>query len=388
FLSSGHPEVVIHTRYDQENKKAVVTIEQIQDFESTPLFRLPMEVDIYVNGDVFKHKIVAHEHFEEFSFDVASKPELINVDAEKMLLGERKEVKSNSEWAFQYLNAPLFIDRFEAIESLIPSTDSLADEVIYKALSDPFESIRVLAIKNAKRLSEKNSAGLKADLIKLAKEDSKSEVRAGAIKQLKTLYNGDAEAVEVYKIGLNDKSYAVLSEALAAIFSEDENEAMKLAKSLEQEKNVSVLSTIAAIYAKNGDDSHNDFFINASKEISGFGKYSFILMYGNYLKNRSDETINAGLPIIEDAAINSAAWWMRLGGVKVLADLLAMYESQETAYKNELKSVAPGTPEEAAVNRKLVNNAVQKKKILTSILLVKEKETNENLIQVLSNFSE
>jgi aminopeptidase N len=88
---------------------------------------------------------------QEFTFDVSSKPDLINVDAEKMLLCRKTEKKSIEEYAFQYKHAPLYLDRYEALTGLTnKESDSLSTEIIIAALNDKFWNLRIKAIASLK----------------------------------------------------------------------------------------------------------------------------------------------------------------------------------------------------------------------------------------------
>src|SRR5690606_9553408 len=58
FLAAGHPVLQIQTSYDAANKQAVVTIAQKQDLNKTPLYKLPMAVDIYSGGKTERHEIL------------------------------------------------------------------------------------------------------------------------------------------------------------------------------------------------------------------------------------------------------------------------------------------------------------------------------------------
>ncbi|MEO8796113.1 MAG: M1 family aminopeptidase, partial [Daejeonella sp.] len=74
FLASGHPVLNIQTGYDESKKQAVVTIQQKQDLSKTPLYRLPMAVDIYLNGNVERKQIVLEKQNQTFTFQIAQAP--------------------------------------------------------------------------------------------------------------------------------------------------------------------------------------------------------------------------------------------------------------------------------------------------------------------------
>lgn len=383
FLASGHPELTITHSYRESDKKAIVTIDQNQDFEKTPLYRLPMGVDIYLNGEIERHKIVLSKAYEEFEFEATSKPDLINVDAEKMILGFKKEKKEPAAWAFQYRNAPLFLDRYEAVENLARlSEDSLHAVIITEALKDKYWGIRVLALKNSNKAASNNSTIIKEQLVEMVQKDSKPEVRASAIKQLSLNFK-DASLLNVFKKALTDSSYSVMREALDAIALLDEKEAMTVAKTLENESNANILITIAGIYAKNGSDKENEFFLEAYEKISGVNKFAFISIYNKYLKGRKDETVNAALPVLEDMARHEEQWWMRLSGIQALSGLYNMYSARELELGEELKKATPATPEKEVIEQKMEMAKAQKEQLAHILKNLKEMETDKNLTKFL-----
>jgi aminopeptidase N len=386
FLSSGHPELVISSEYKDADKKLVVKMEQVQQRTETPVYRLPVDVDVYVSGKKERHRLVLDKKHDEFVIDVVSRPDLVNVDAEKMLLCLKDDNKSLKEWAFQYSNAPLFIDRYEALEQLaIKSGDPVADETLIKGLSDPHWGVRLIAIKNSKKALKGNEEKVKQKLIQLASKDNKSDVRMAAIRQLSANFKHE-DLSEVYLKALNDSSYSVVGEAIGALAVTNEKKAFEAAKGLESEKNNSILTSIAALYAKGGDDSHHAFFMNAAPKIGGYNKYTFIGIYGRYLKNKSPETVLASLPVITDVAQNSAAWWIRMSGVQVLGDFYSAYSNKAFELKEDLKNAKPGTPEEALIQQQINAANDIKGKVHEVLKQLKEKETDKNLQRMLSGY--
>ena len=45
FYSQGHPILDINYEYDDSLKVQLVSVEQVQDFKTTPLYRLPFKID-------------------------------------------------------------------------------------------------------------------------------------------------------------------------------------------------------------------------------------------------------------------------------------------------------------------------------------------------------
>jgi aminopeptidase N len=326
FLSSGHPDLEIKYNYDASLKKETVTLVQKQKRKETPLYTLPMAIDIYANGKKERHNIVMTKSEQEFVFDVAVKPDLVNVDAEKMLLAQKTDNKSKEEYIFQYKNAPLYMDRYEALNNLRKSlSDSLSRLTLISALDDKFWNLRIMAI-NA--LSQSKGAPIKDKLIQLAQKDEKAKVRAAAMEALSKLYSGE-DLLPVFKAGLNDQSYNVLGESMLGISEINPGEAMKVAKQFENETSPNILINVARIYADHGTEEQNDFFLKAEPKVTGYNKIGFLSIYAGYLQRSKDETINAGLPMLEKNARNNSNKWTKFYAQKAIGDLAKMYKERE-----------------------------------------------------------
>jgi aminopeptidase N len=346
FLSSGHPELDITYEYDAVNKKQKVRIVQNQKLDKTPLFKIPMYVDLYANGNKKREKIIITKADETFEFDAATKPNLVNVDAEKMLLCVKNEKKSVQEWAFQYKNAPLYLDRFEALSELVKTAnDSISTYTIIAALNDKFWSLRQDAITVLKEVQPGHEAELKPKLIALAKTDEKASVRTAALNYLAVGYEGE-DMMQVYKNALNDKSYAVMGAALAAISKANAQEGVKLAKQYENEKSVDILYTITDLYSNYGNDSNNDFFISVEDKFTGYNKIGYISQYLTFLKkDKKDETINAGVEIFERIAKNETySKWVTYYAKKSIKEIATMYNEKTILLEEKLKIQKAANP--------------------------------------------
>lgn len=346
FLSPGHPDLVINTEYDTESKKQFVYIKQVQDFAKTPLFKIPMYIDLYVNGKVNRHKIIITKADETFEFATDSKPDLVNVDAEKMLLCTKTERKTLKELAFQYSNAPLYLDRQEALSKLSEKAgDSIATSIIIKALNDKFWHLRIEAIDALKNIQAGYEKEIKEILVGLAQNDKKSIVRALSIEYLYTNYK-DADLEVLYKNGLKDKSYYVFSSSLSAIGKTNPKEAMTIAKEYESEKNIDVLYAITDLYAINGTDEQNAFFLKSASKFTSFSLIGFISQYTSFLKkDKKDETVNSGVELLAGIAKNEETIkWVAYYAKKSVKEILTMYEDR-IAFNNEkikkLKEINP-----------------------------------------------
>ena len=369
FYSQGHPKLLIQHAYIDSSKKYLVRVEQKQDLTTNPLFKLPIDIDIYIDGKKERKRVWASNQREEFLFPLSHKPDFVNVDAEKSLLCTKEEKLSIQERAFQYKNCPLFQDRLEALKecSSFTSIPEAAD-IILAALNDKNPDMRERAINYVEKLPVEYKAKAKNILIDLAKGDAKSSVRALATESLSENFPSD-DLLEVYRNGVSDKSFAVAGASLSAIAKKDKKEAMDIAKKFESEKSMDMLIAIAQIYAANGSDANNTFFVKLSSKMSGWENVSFVNTYTEFLKRCSDDTINAGIKILEKIARSDENRWVRYFGQKGIKDLAQMYADREKIISEQIATLKPkqsNSPELKSLEQQLTQAQNQKQK-LTSL---------------------
>lgn len=190
FLAAGHPELGIHTHYNDTTKEVIVNLTQNQDLEKTPLYRLPLQIAIYLpeNGTE-QRSVVLTEQNQSFRFPTKQQPLLVNVDADKYLLAQKEEDKSSAEYRYQFFHAPLFMDRFEALEGVSAQLDQPdAKAVISAALQDSAWIIRLMALGKLDKMQENEQQQLYKQVCRMALEDERSYVRASAIMLLRSVY--------------------------------------------------------------------------------------------------------------------------------------------------------------------------------------------------------
>lgn len=216
FLASGHPVLTIQSSYDQIKREIKVNITQDQNLTETPLYRIPISVDIYSGTKLERKEIVLESQNQSFIFPSISPPDLVNVDAEKYILAEKNEIKSIDEYIFQYQNAPLFMDRFEAILKVKElKEDTSAKTLMVWAIKDKNWLIRHTALSVVENLSEDERKALRETLIDLALNDTVSHVRAAAVEKLGKYYR-ISENREVFALTAKDKSPLVISATATA----------------------------------------------------------------------------------------------------------------------------------------------------------------------------
>lgn len=213
FLSSGHPILSIETKFDAVKKEVTVIMSQNNASNRINAYRLPMFVDIYTENGVVRKHLVCDKPAQAFVFPVDFEPLLINVDAEKSILADKRESKTLNQYIFQFEKTPLFMDRYEAIINLghFPK-EKTAAETIIKALDDKNWYIRQTALNYVPSFSEGDKQLAYPKVKAMAIGDERSYVRATAISILRTTFSSD-NIKAVLETALKDKAPSVRTAA-------------------------------------------------------------------------------------------------------------------------------------------------------------------------------
>ncbi len=253
YFGSGHPSVDIDYVYDDAAGKVNVVVKQTQKTGKT--FKLPLAIDIYNGNKKVRHNVWVNNPTDTFTFSYTQKPDLVNVDGDKVMLWMKKDNKTLDNYIHQYKYAGNFVDRKEAIEFASKKQDDpKALDLLKAALTDRFEDIRSLAI--SKLDLKKNAVKTAAEpiLASLAKTDKKAVVRAMAIDKL-----GDYESKEyasLFANAVNDSSYTVAGNALAALAKVDEAAAAAIVKKMADKPMKGTLRAVVMDEVlKSGDES-------------------------------------------------------------------------------------------------------------------------------------
>jgi aminopeptidase N len=295
YYAGGHP--ILDVKYDYKDGNATINVKQIQA-ASVQTFTLPIKVDIYVGGKKTTKEIVINSREQSFSFPVSAKPDLIDFDADKIIVGQVKEDKTLENYIFQYTNAPSYANRIKAIEqATLKNKETAAQQMLLLALKDQNEALRALAIKGFNLKDETIKAMVGSTLANMAKQDKNSNVRATALARLAT--SGDKAYLPLAKESLKDRSYKVIGTALQAINMIEPASLSGVMSSLDADTKAHIPSQLAQVYAALGDDSYNDFYLNIVNT-EGINKLAQVVgAYSTYLsKNTNPKITQAGVQAI------------------------------------------------------------------------------------------
>lgn len=352
FFSPGHPVITIDYEYNESEDLTYVTIWQEPSSDSGIYFDLPICVDVYEGDGIRRLDQTISGPYTVLT--VPHHPDLINVDANKMLLCAKTDNKTAEQFNFQYYHAPLYLDRAEAVEACGTNQWAITEsrDVLFDALSDPFWGLRAMAIENLSNIDD-IKASYVAKLKLMAKDDPNSGVRAAALSALSGLLSVGDNAFLISALG--DSSYMVVGEALSALYTIDSAEAYRQSKQFWGESNHQVATMVSAIIATHGQADAAEYYHTVIPKMDWWSQYSVIGDYGKLMSRLSDAAVMSGCEFLFEHAQANDSWMVTLKVQGVIDERIA-------AYQSELDS-KPKAEREAEVTRMIERLQMMRKEL-------------------------
>ena len=339
FLNKGRPKLKLTKTYLSGTGIVELSVEQAQDLKSTPLYVLPVEVDIYENGKVVRQHIDISEQKETFKFKVNAEPQLINFDAERQLLCDLEYTKSTEEYMFQYMNAPLYGDKIEALKNLDAKISETEVFNLFKdvAQKEKFYALRNYAMSRLEKAPTEKLPELKNIYTSIYLNDSKTTSRAKALSYLNRLFKEDQDIAALNEKALNEQSYAICAEGLEAIVKKDPKAGMQKVKAFENETGKNILFVIANLYAEHGGDDEIAFFHKSLTQMTGFELIPFCSAYNKTAKraNNSENVLLAAKDF--EILTRYGNKYTKYATLKCLKDLLTTWEEKENRLQKTME---------------------------------------------------
>lgn len=319
YYNAGHPLLDISYKWDEKTRTQTVFLKQMQEGKA---FILPMAVDVYAGGKKERHTIWMRSKSDTLTYTLSEKPQLVNVDAEKIILSQKTDHKSLAEFLFQYQNAPLYMDRYEAINAAsAEQKDASAQKILLLALQDKYYGLR---LKTLESLDPENTALNEAALpiiLQLAKTDDNNLVKAAAIKVIGSSKVAEQQ-LQLFQDGLKSQSYAVAGASLNAFAALKPAEAFTLAKSFEKESSGSLASAVASVYAKSGSDSEWPYVYNHFQEIDPQSKvYMMQDFIGMTAQVKNSVFAQQGITAIKDFGVKFKSYGFGTKAIEILGQI-------------------------------------------------------------------
>jgi len=339
FLASGHPQISVQQTI--EDHKVSLRISQNQSLETTPLYRIPLEIGIYANGVIKRHTIELNKQAETFTFQTSNKADLIVFDADHYLLADISFDKTDEQWMYQLKNAPHYFDRMEAVDSLANSTNfAMQSNAVKLALNDSFWAIKTQGLEYFEKVDPRTKGTLEGSLINLASTDKKSDVRTAAIYCLSTYFDQDEntpsrEHDKLYAKLVKDPSYIVAGEALRALQNVKPKEAYKLAKQELETAKKELKETVIYTIAKNGDLADSDIINDEFNKATGFETVGMAYNLISFLENQNPKLYTLSLNTLETKITSLEVWYQRYYALQILKE----YSGENDTFKVAINQV-------------------------------------------------
>lgn len=289
YHEQGHPQLNINYEYDELGSKAIVMVEQTQNVRKMPgVFQFPVAIDVYENGKKTRHEVWVNQRMQNFEFPVSAEPDLINFDAERTLLAEIEDNKDAATYLFQYRNAPLFLDRYNALQALTNEEPTAAIEQLYvDALEDDFYGLRAFALSQINLEDNPDQAEAVKQLVR---NDPKADVRSAGLDRLIAL--GDASYKNLFaEVAENDEAQSVQSTARLGL---------------------------AALYVAEGDVNNLKFFEDNYASFDYYDAINFFDLYAELAQQGDFNQMLDAAKKLKIIALADASLWKRFGATKTI----------------------------------------------------------------------
>ncbi len=280
YYGSGHPILDISYNYDEAGVAKVI-IEQKQ--KTGKVFRLPIAIDVYNGSSVKRHKVWIENKIDTFSFPYSQKPDLINVDAEKILLAEKTDNKTEANYIAQFNNAKNYMDRKEALDAFVKK----GMPEISKGLRDKYAGLRLSTIQQIATTPYKADPVVLETIEEMAKKEKDNKTRAAAIKYLAKMK--DAKYLPIFQSAVSDSSYSIAGAALEGLTTLDTANAYNLAKKYSSDAKGALGNTVNSIMISKGTEADFDFIAkNYDNAPASFDKVKMTSQFASFLIKVND----------------------------------------------------------------------------------------------------
>ncbi len=334
FLNSGHPMLDVNYSFDADS--VYVTIEQKHNTDKALIYELPFRIDVWYGKVVNSYNVILKKKSQVFAFKAYGAPDLIDFDAERAVLCEKKENKTTENYIFQYQNTPLFVQRFDALKKLteVQKENPEARQILIGAMHDPAYYLRQFVVDELDLPKESKDSALTI-IADLAQRDKMSTVRRSAILRLMKSSSA-SQFISLFETAIGDSSYEVAATALKALNGVDSKKALEVAKQFENAENHDMAGSVADVYAKEGDAGYQDYFENRLRSVNSISKYSLFYYYANFLTRMDKKVVLQGIQTIEEQGMATDNHFYVGGAKGSLKRIAKSFEEKKKKAQSEL----------------------------------------------------
>ncbi|OFY71594.1 MAG: hypothetical protein A3G23_02600 [Bacteroidetes bacterium RIFCSPLOWO2_12_FULL_37_12] len=280
WLSPGHPEIRVN--YTIKNDTLRVMSEQLQDTIYSPVFRMPLDIDVWMDDKKTSVPVVFEKTKQLFSIPISGKFSTALFDGKQQLLADITELKPFSWWVAQYYQSEKFLAKFSALSTTADSINlPEVRRMNMTALDHPFWAIRKKAIENFRRYHGIDSSLIFEKIYAMALNDPKSYVRSSAIYTLAT--NKNKKQTKVFLAALNDSAYSVVTAAVNALIDSDVPDLLQRLEEYKTSNNPNIVVLLGKLFVKFNITGKTDWFIEKLQKQRKNDLYNLVQQFNNYL---------------------------------------------------------------------------------------------------------
>lgn len=300
WLSKGHPKVSIKRNYNEQTKNVSIQIQQLQDGENEPIFRLPIAIDIYYENSKTSQLVWMDKQNQTFNIACTERPKLVNIDATKHLLWEKEEALSVNEQIFKYYNCPLYLDKKEALVALENNQEgNIYVKNLFKdaILSSMNTDLCNTSIQNI-QLDLKKDSDIVNHLRAMALDiHLEPKVRISALNKIFSIKN-DVKMLD--QIIESDSSYKVQAEAIKLYSKINLPKTLLLSNAFREVNSKPLWDVLMPLYATNFSADYNVFFQKMLWVYRGYNSGKMLTYYFDFYSKIDINTFENNLPVLRD----------------------------------------------------------------------------------------
>ncbi len=317
FMQSGHPNLKITDEF--KDGKIMLKVKQRQDPKTTPIYRLPVQVEIWINGQKQIHKILIDKQIQEFYFPSETAPDVVIFDAQTNLPAVVEHLKTPQAFMAQVRFSDKLLVRSPAVELLLQMKDDpQVHQLFMELLDDKMHQLRRTACLAFENYSADYQDNIAQKLQQIALRDANANVRAAAVNTLGSF--GDIYT-NFFEQTMKDSSYSVLITSIYAHHNSGGG-----AKTLDQIKpyeslnNIGVVITLGELFMNYKTPNKETWFIEKMQKSNGADLPYILNYFGQYLMTSTDtEARQKSANYLADLALVAGNYKVRIGCYQALA---------------------------------------------------------------------
>jgi len=336
FFGNGHPKLQVMSIYDDFNNIVTVKI-----FQGVNVFKFPITIDVYEkDGRKASHQVWVKSKESSFSFNVNSKPKLVDVGATRTLLAEVLQNKTLEQYVYQYNHANTFEAKKEALERIAKNqSDKDAFKAMVSALSDSSPELQIFALNNLDLANKYSKIDAVTAVEKIAKNPSNTRVQAAANITLAKLV--DPKYTSHFISLLKSKSFKVVESSVIGLYQMNRELALEKVDELPETVKGHLSGIITSYYIDQKDDKYMTYiskyivdelyFASDEKEKN---KYMYAFQWVS--KSDNKEAISNLVDSLVDAGVRYKKYGADTASLNFLLQMVAIQKKENHSNEEEL----------------------------------------------------